>query len=521
MLRFHLWEASAASTTCPGAMTDGAARLLQRHLANKTSLKADSVQRKVLQNAFDRLISRDPQRAWTSGQWMTERSGGSDVSQTETVATFVGDDAGGLDSDDQPLGPWSIDGFKWFSSATDGGMTILLARTQPGRGLSAFFAPMCRKRDASAPSTRVMTGSSHNSDGLELNGVRIQRLKDKSGTRPVPTAELELKGLRAWMIGEEGGGIREIATVLAITRVHCSIACLGLAGRALGVAKAYSLKRAISSEAGGRTRVLLYRNPLHMQTLAYLTGDYHCLMLLTFYTAHVMGLEERRPATGTGKSLLDPPPELVGPLLRALSSLHKAYVCKQSVPLLHAACMEALGGIGYLMNTESEALNMARLFRDGTVNAIWEGTTDVLSTDLLRTLKHHKAGKRSLDALKWLVKTAVGQSEAAALLLPAFTTLCARIEKNSTDALLADAREILFEIAEILIAALMVADAQSDKPAVAEVMAQRTLLKKGFLNKDSDAAKAAASGTVEQRLALNTAIVYGPKGPDMRQTSKL
>ncbi|CAK7271686.1 hypothetical protein SEPCBS57363_004750 [Sporothrix epigloea] len=521
MLRFHLWEASAASTTCPGAMTDGAARLLQRHLANKYSFKADSMQRKVLQNAFDRLISRDPRRAWTSGQWMTERSGGSDVSQTETVATFVGNDAGGSDSDGQPLGPWSIDGFKWFSSATDAGMTILLAHTQPGKGLSAFFAPMRRKRDASAPSIRVMTGSTHNLKDLELNGVRIQRLKDKSGTRPVPTAELELKGLRAWMIGEEGGGIREIATVLAITRVHCSIACLGLTGRALGVAKAYSLKRAISSEAGGRSRLLLYRSPLHMQTLADLTGDYHCLMLLTLYTAHIMGLEERQPVTVTGKSLLDPPPELVGPLLRALSSLHKAYVCKQSVPLLHAVCMEALGGIGYLMNTESEALNMARLFRDGTVNAIWEGTTDVLSTDLLRTLKHHKTGKTSLDALEWLVKTAVGQSAAAALLLPAFTNLRARIEKNSVDALLTDAREILFEMAEILIVALMVADAHSDKSAVAEAMAQRFLLKKGFLNKDPDVTRAAASGTVEQRLALNTAIVYGPKGPYVQQSSKL
>ncbi|CAK7209576.1 hypothetical protein SBRCBS47491_000490 [Sporothrix bragantina] len=522
MLRFHLWEASAASTTCPGAMTDGATRLLQRHLSKTSSLSADSVQRKVLQNAFDRLTSRDPKRAWTSGQWMTERPGGSDVSQTETVATFVGDNAGGVDSDGLPLGPWSVDGFKWFSSATDAGMTILLARTQPNKGLSAFFAPMRRKRDANAPVTQVTAGSSRRPDHTELNGVRIQRLKDKSGTRPVPTAELELKGMRAWMIGDEGNGIREIATVLAITRVHCSIACLGLAGRALGVAKAYSLKRTISGEAGGRSRLLLYRSPLHMQTLADLTGDYHGLMLLTLYTAHVMGLEERQVATGTGKSLTDPPAALVAPLLRALSSLHKAYVCKQSVPLLHAVCMEALGGVGYLMNTETEALNMARLFRDGTVNAIWEGTTDVLSTDLLRTLTHRKAGKASLDALEWLVKTAVGQSEAAAaLLLQAFAALRARIEKGPTDILLADARAILFAAAEILIAGLMVADAHSDKSPAAEAMAQRFLLKKSFLGKESDAAKAAAAATVEQRLASDTAIVYGPGGPNVQQAARL
>ncbi|CAK7267363.1 hypothetical protein SEPCBS119000_002510 [Sporothrix epigloea] len=521
MLRFHLWEASAASTTCPGAMTDGAARLMQRHLANESSLGKDSVQRQVFQNAFDRLTSRDPKRAWTSGQWMTERSGGSDVSQTETVATFVGDDAGGLDSDNLPLGPWSIDGFKWFSSATDAGMTILLARTQPGKGLSAFFAPMYRKRDSGVPSAKVMTGSNRNLNEAELNGVRIQRLKDKSGTRPVPTAELELKGLRAWMIGEEGKGIREIATVLAITRVHCSIACLGLAGRALGVTKAYSLKRVISSETSlGRSRILLCRNPLHMQTLADLTVDYHCLMLLTLYTTHVMGLEERQPFTCTGRSLFDPPPELVAPLLRVLSSLHKAYVCKQSVPLLHAVCMEALGGIGYLMNTETEAINMARLFRDGTVNAIWEGTTDVLSTDLLRTLMHHTVGKSSLNALEWLLKTAVGQSTAAALLLPAFAALRACIEKNPAENLLADAREILFRLAEILIAALMVADAHSDKSSVAEAMMQRYLLKKGFLSRDA-AAKAVLATTGEARLALNTTIVYGPNGPNMQHAARL
>lgn len=536
MLRCHLWEPSGACTTCPGAMTDGATRLLQRHLASDAKAsttpetKISETQRKVLQNAYDRLTSRDPARAWTSGQWMTERPGGSDVSQTETVATFVanhGQGANDVDSDGLPLGPWSIDGFKWFSSATDAGMTILLARTHPGKGLSAFFAPMRRRRPDAAPATQVTTGSRQKQD-TELNGVRIQRLKDKSGTRPVPTAELELKGMRAWMIGQEGDGIREIATVLAITRVHCSIACLGLAGRALGVAKAYSLKRTISGAAGGKSRLLLYRSPLHMQTLADLTIDYHGLMLLTFYTAHIMGLDERQTSSKSAKhssedsDLVHPPADAVVPLLRALSSLHKAYVCKQSVPLLHAVCMEALGGVGYLMNTESEALNMARLFRDGTVNAIWEGTTDVLSTDLLRTLTHRKAGKASLDALGWLIKTSVvGDTVSSSLLLPAWTALRTRIETTATDILLADARAILFTAAEILIAGLLSADAHTDGSTAVAAMSQRFLLKKGFLGKDSDAAKVAALASVEQRLATDTAIVYGTNGPNVQQTAKL
>lgn len=533
MLRFHIWEPSSATTTCPGAMTDGATRLLQRHLdldkaTNEGAKKLDPTQRTVFQNAYDRLTSRDLKRAWTSGQWMTERPGGSDVSQTETTAKHVG--MGGdadVDTDGLPLGPWSIDGFKWFSSATDAGMTILLARTQPGKGLSAFYAPMRRRRPDSAPVTTVVANG--NRQTTELNGVRIQRLKDKSGTRPVPTAELELKGMRAWMIGTEGNGIREIATVLAITRVHCSIACLGNTGRALGVAKAYSLKRAISGESGGRSRLLLYRSPLHMQTLADLTTDYHGLMLLTFYTSYIMGIEERQTpssAKGTSKtpsSLINVPPHVVGPLLRALSSLHKAYVCKQSVPLLHAAGMEALGGVGYLMNSESEPMNMARLFRDAIVNSIWEGTTDVLSTDLLRTLTHKKAGKASLDALEWLVVTAVAgeSSSAGSAVTFAWKDLRKRIESTPVDILLADARTVLFSASEILIASLMIADAGNDGSPSAAAMAGRFLLKKGFLAKNSAEATVASKASVEDRLSTDTLIVYGPTGPDLAQIARL
>ncbi|OAA59071.1 acyl-dehydrogenase domain containing protein [Niveomyces insectorum RCEF 264] len=489
MLRFVLWEPSGASTTCPGAMTDGAARLLQRHLARSD---LDPSARHVLASAYARLTSRDPARAWTSGQWMTERPGGSDVSRTETVATFVGrtDDVDvdvDVDADGLPLGPWSIDGFKWFSSATDANMTILLAQTS--HGLSAFYAPMRRRR-------RQHPTQSAYGDGTELNGIRIQRLKDKLGTRPVPTAELELRGVRAWLLGAEGHGVREIATVLAITRVHCAVACLGLAGRALGVAKAYARVRTI---AGGRR--FLYQSPLHMHTLAGLVTDYHGMLLLTLYTAH-------------------PPPHLVAPLLRVLSSLHKAYCCQQAVPLLHAACLESLGGVGYLLNHETEPLNLARLFRDGCVNAIWEGTTDVLSTDLVRTLTHAAHGRASLDALQWLVGAATARDALGSHIVAKWTALRARIETGIRDAaardvLLADARAVLYGAAEILIASLLLADARSDGAPAAAAMSRRFLVNKGFLASDP----AAAAASADERLATDTAIVYGPRGVDAGTTS--
>lgn len=146
---------------------------------------------------------------------MTERPGGSDVSRSETTATYEP-----LPNSTSNLGPWKIDGHKFFSSATDADMTVLLAKTGKNKKLSAFYAPM-----------RLPNG--------ERNGVRIIRLKKKLGTKALPTAELELKGMRAWLIGNEGDGVREISNVLNITRVHNAVVSASLMRRGLSVAKVY------------------------------------------------------------------------------------------------------------------------------------------------------------------------------------------------------------------------------------------------------------------------------------------
>src|SRR3984885_5216674 len=171
-VKYHLWTASAALVTCPSAMTDGGAVLLGGHLDAEPGVRgahgSEAQAQEVFREARRRLISRDPREAWTSGQWMTERKGGSDVSGTETVARqlprqeVVGEDVMGM-----PLGPWRIDGFKWFSSATDADMAVLLARTEKG-GLSAFYAPMKRKQND------LTEGAGNRKGGTEFNGVRIQ-----------------------------------------------------------------------------------------------------------------------------------------------------------------------------------------------------------------------------------------------------------------------------------------------------------------------------------------------------------
>lgn len=211
----HVWSPSSAMTGCPASMTDGAAKLLEGRLDDVDGDQPG--RRAVIQEAYRRLVSNDPSEAWTSGQWMTERTGGSDVRETETLARRLTtqeisqdvEQGRDVDAHGLQLGPWHIDGFKWFSSATDSDMALLLAQTD--KGLSLFFVPMRRS-------------SGKQSNASELNGIRIQRLKNKLGTKSLPTAELELKGGVAGWSGkkERASMLSRLCSILhdSIARVH-------------------------------------------------------------------------------------------------------------------------------------------------------------------------------------------------------------------------------------------------------------------------------------------------------------
>ncbi|KAI0456692.1 very-long-chain acyl-CoA dehydrogenase [Xylaria acuta] len=494
-LRELIFEPSSANVGCPGAMADGAARVLQHHLLNS---KLSPEEQKVFQNAYDHLVSRDPTKAWTSGQWMTERIGGSDVSRSETVATYsplpndalLCDPAEGI-----PLGPWSIDGFKWFSSATDSNMTILLAQTP--NGLSAFYAPMRRYNPSLVVSATGATGST------ELNGVTISRLKNKMGTKSLPTAELQLRGMRGWLIGKEGQGIKEISTILTITRIRSAISALGCVSRGLAIARAFAEVREVGAGRGKRMR--LVDSALHMRTLADMAVEHHAMMLLTFYSSYLLGMEENptsalRPLPAI--AAITPPSELVTPLLRVITPLLKAYVTKQAIPLIYA-CMESLGGVGYLENVESEYMNVARLFRDACVLNIWEGTTDVLSTDLIRALKHPKGGPDSIKALDFIISGGERDVKSARIMTQ-WEALKAQFEANTQEDLLQDARGILWKLAEILMAVLFLLDVKSNNGPVIQEMCRRYFASRGTLT-----SQATSSGRNQATLELDRAIVFG------------
>jgi alkylation response protein AidB-like acyl-CoA dehydrogenase len=322
----YLFEPSTDVYTCPLAMTDGAAKTLLVHQ-----------NRALIDRAVPRLTSRDPATMWTSGQWMTERTGGSDVGLSETVARPNGDDGG----------TFRLYGTKWFTSATTSEMALTLARPEGngpgGRGLALFYLE-----------TRGPDG--------KLNGLSINRLKDKLGTRKVPTAELTLDGAVAVPVLGLSNGVRHIAPMLNITRTWNAVCAVGGMRRGLALARDYARRRFAFG-------ALLRDKPLHADTLAGLQAEYEGAFHLAFRAVELLGREEAG-LLSDGEAAL----------LRLATPLAKLTTARQAVAL-QSEVLECFGGAGYVEDT-----GLPRLLRDSQVLSIWEGTTNVLSLDALRAI---------------------------------------------------------------------------------------------------------------------------------------
>jgi alkylation response protein AidB-like acyl-CoA dehydrogenase len=480
-LKYHIWNGSCAITTCPAAMADGAARLLAAHFDAEG---AGSERDRVFREAHRNLTSRDPMRAWTSGQWMTERSGGSDVRGTETVATFIRssgtrDEAAALtDVDGLPLGPYSISGFKWFSSATDSQMAILLAKTE--NGISAFYAPM--RRAIPPPNSHFAPPAATTS---ELNGVTIQRLKPKLGTRPVPTAELVLKDVRAWPIGTEGRGTREISTVLNITRIHTALSSLGLWGRGLAISRAFARVRKV---AGGK---LLTEVPAHVRSLSQNTVNYAAMMHLGFFAVAVMGVVEQPQhfdsLTEDQRGGLQVRNVAEATILSRLSTPVAKAVCSKYAIAGLQECMESLGGVGYL--EDDQELNVARLFRDANVMSIWEGTTDVLAADVARVITGRSGSEVRRVFGGWTESRIKGWSEEWAFAEELVRAELGKLEEafalGSLEELSYKGRDVLDSLGWVISAIMLVEDASRDENTIATEVAKRWVFRRAVGLKDN------------------------------------
>lgn len=332
----YLFTPSTDIYSCPLAMTDGAARTL-----------LGSGNQELIDRAIPHLLTRNAEEFWTSGQWMTELTGGSDVGLSETVARRGTE------------GVWHLYGRKWFTSATTSQMALTLARpegnAQGGQGLALFYVEM-----------RDETG--------RLRNIQINRLKDKLGTRKVPTAELTLDGTPATLVQGTTGGIRNIAPMLNITRLWNGISAVSLMRRAVALALDYARKRVAFGAP-------LSEKPLHTDTLASLQAETEAAFQLAFYVAELTGLNETREIN-----------EEQGLLLRLLTPVMKLTTAKQAVSVASEA-IEACGGAGYVEDT-----GLPLLLRDSQVLPIWEGTTNVLSLDVLRALGSDGGALRALKA---------------------------------------------------------------------------------------------------------------------------
>ncbi|KAM3416253.1 hypothetical protein BST61_g7859 [Cercospora zeina] len=458
-IKYHIWTPWNAGVTCPSAMTDGAARLLTLHLQTSD---LGHQERAVFEDAHRRLISTDPSIAWTSGQWMTERPGGSDVRNTETQAS-VATETGGEDHVGQPLGPVSISGFKWFSSATDADSTVLLA-TEPSGAISAFFAPTKRRL------THTVTEHERN---VKLNGIHIQRLKSKLGTRALPTAELVLDNMRAYRFGKPGQGTKEISTVLNITRLHNAVTAVGDFGRGLAISRAFAQVRSVRGK-------FLMDTPVHVRTLAEDHITYRAMMHLAFYTAALLGFSERaqdasKPA-GKEQSALEAADLLQPQLLRLCTPLAKMLTAKAAIHGLQE-CMENLGGVGYLEN-EDPALNVARMFRNANVLSIWEGTTNIQADDVLRIVKG-SSGAEVLRTLQDAVGNAAqrweraGRGQWAGSLKEVWQKVQSGVPTRSRNELALDGRALCHDLGWVICTLLLAEDAFSDGDEISAAICAR------------------------------------------------
>ncbi len=337
-------------------------------------------------------------------------------------------------------------------------MAVVLARTHSGR-LSAFYTPM----------RRTVPGSPSD---LELNGVTIQRLKSKLGTRTLPTAELVLNDMRGYMLGQEGDGVREISTILNITRIHNAVTAMGYWSRGLAISRAFARVRVVS----GRR---LTDVPAHVATMAFQHVEYRGWMHLAFFTVLLLGLSEQEPAASSLASLslsdthpslsrIQPTPRDAQILLRVLTPIVKALTAKASIAGL-AECMESLGGIGYLENDDM-AFNVARLFRDANVLSIWEGTTDIMASDVLRVLKG-RAGAEALRALEAWLQRVAGPGTTG--LRERWWRWAMRVRGAALEELQVVGREVMLELGRIVAGVLLRVDAERDGDEVAAEIARR------------------------------------------------
>jgi putative acyl-CoA dehydrogenase len=299
-------------------------------------------------------------RGMTLGMGMTEKQGGTDVRSNMTRAVRDGS-------------AYRITGHKWFMSAPMCDAFLVLA--QADEGLTCFFMPRF------AP------------DG-SVNAIQFQRLKDKLGNRSNASSEVEFVGAYAEAVGEEGKGIRTIIQMVQLTRQDCAIASAGLMRSGLAHALHHARHRSVFQKH-------LADQPLMQAVLSDMALHVEATVALVMRLCRAF---DRTPHDQAQSAYM-----------RLLTPAIKYWVCKSAPAFLYEA-MECLGGNGYV-----EEGILARHYRESPVNAIWEGSGNVMCLDVLRALaREPDAAMAVLQGLAADTTSLPGAAEAVAFIGKAF-----------------------------------------------------------------------------------------------------
>lgn len=402
---FMLFTELEPSILCPISMTYAVAPALK----DNPAIYADWAPQ-LTSRAYDPALKLWKDKPGvTMGMGMTEKQGGSDVRANTTQAVPDGSDDWGQ--------RFKVTGHKWFFSAPMCDAFLILAQTPSG--LSCLFLP------------RVLP------DGT-LNGLFIQRLKDKLGNKANASSEVEFVGATAWLVGEEGRGVPQILAMGTMTRLDCALGTSALMRQALSLALNHTSQRM----AFGKR---LIDQPLMQNVLADLALESEAATALALRLARSFD----RAASDEHERVMQ----------RLLTPVAKFWVCKRGSHFAQEA-MECLGGNGYV--EEGGEGVMARIYREMPLNSIWEGAGNIMALDLLRALRKADAAA----ALAHELAPAKGMHPALDHLAE---RLPIRVEAMATEM---EARRLAQDVALAVQAALL---AQTAPPAVFGAFCQSRL----------------------------------------------
>ncbi|MDX3929033.1 MAG: acyl-CoA dehydrogenase family protein [Shinella sp.] len=351
-VRFYLTAQLECGHLCPLTMTSASVAALSA---------SPQVQRewgrKVVSRKYDSANKPAMQKsAITLGMGMTEKQGGTDVRANISTAERVGE------------GIYRLTGHKWFMSAPMSDAFVMLAQTREGMG--CFLVPRLLE-DGSA------------------NGLRFQRLKDKIGNRSNASSEVEFSETFGFLLGAPDAGIRTILDMVTLTRLDCALASAGMMRASLAEAVHHARGRKVFGNA-------LVSQPIMTRVLADMALDVAAATALAFRLADTF---DRAPSSAEDAAYA-----------RVMTPVTKYWCCKIAPALIYEA-MECIGGSGYV-----EERPIARHYREAPVNAIWEGSGNVMALDVLRVLSRGReffelvlqglardlgpAGKKTVDVLR-------------------------------------------------------------------------------------------------------------------------